>query len=135
MTYANVFEILAEFVRLGDDFALHDPLLEILELTTENKDLEDVLQTQTSILRQVFEACVEFVHLCLLQRDSVTTITQQLQHSAIEPCNYRVVTSLPVRMFVIDQIATALAQFSNVLRVILDRLLENAVLLQHVVGT
>ena len=58
VTYANVFEILAEFVRLGDDFALHDPLLKILELTTEDEDLEDVLQTQTSILGQVFEACV-----------------------------------------------------------------------------
>ena len=58
VTYANVFEILAEFVRLSDDFALHDPLLEILELTTEDEDLEDVLQTQTSILGQVFETCV-----------------------------------------------------------------------------
>lgn len=61
--YRNVLEVLAEFVRYGDNLAFGDPLLEILNFSVELEELEALAELVSPLKKEVLEAGIQLVHL------------------------------------------------------------------------
>lgn len=69
--------VLPQLLRAGDQLALRDPLLEVVDFARQLEQTQRLVQLGATLARQVLKSSVQLVHLGLLHGDlfAVQTIT------------------------------------------------------------